>query len=85
MATVYILESLRHGKRYVGVTERAVDLRIHEHNTGVTPWTRQNSPFRLLHAETYNSIYLAKRRELFLKSGKGRQVLKNLEQNGWNR
>ncbi len=78
MVTVYVLESLRHGKRYVGLTERDVETRIKEHNAGVTPWTRENGPFRLVHTERYISINLARKRERLLKSGKGRRVLNNI-------
>ena len=81
MATIYILESLRHHRRYVGMTNRDVDIRVQEHNAGITPWTRQNGPFRLIHTEVYNSIDLACRRERFLKSGKGRRVVQNILKN----
>lgn len=78
MAMVYVLESLRHGKRYVGVTDRDVEIRVKEHNAGVTSWTRENGPFKLIRTEEYDSMDLALRREKFLKSGKGRKVLENI-------
>ena len=78
MVTVYVLESLRHKKRCTGVTERDVTVRLNEHNAGVTPWTRENGPFKLVHTEVYDSLDFARRRERFLKTGKGRRVLQNL-------
>ena len=78
MATVYILESLQNRKRYVGSTDRDVEVRLKEHNAGVTAWTRQNGPFKLIHTENFESVDLARRREQFLKSGKGRRVVQNI-------
>jgi putative endonuclease len=78
MTIVYVLRSIRHGRRYVGLTERAVETRLKEHNSGVTPWTRENGPFELVYSEVYGDHELAKRRERFFKSGKGRRVLENL-------
>jgi putative endonuclease len=78
MTTVYVLKSIRHGKRYVGLTEREVETRINEHNSGVTPWTRENGPFELVYSEIYENHDFARRRERYFKSGKGRRALDNL-------
>ena len=72
---VYVLRSLKNNKRYVGYTGKDPLQRLTEHNNGNTQWTRQNGPFALLHTEQFGNATEARKRELFLKSGKGRQVL----------
>jgi putative endonuclease len=71
---VYVLESLRNGKRYVGSTSKAPEIRLREHNSGSNRWTRQNRPFKLVHYEECLSRADASRRERFLKSGVGRRI-----------
>jgi putative endonuclease len=78
MRSVYVLRSLRNGKRYVGCTGQAVTIRLRQHNSGRSRWTSQNGPFELLHVETFAEKGEAMRREKFLKSGAGRQELKVL-------
>ncbi len=71
---VYVLESLRNGKRYVGSTAKAPEIRLREHNGGSNRWTRQNGPFKLVYYEECESKVEASRRERFLKSGAGRKI-----------
>jgi putative endonuclease len=72
---VYVLRSLKNGKRYVGYSSKPPSAKLEEHNGGATRWTRQNRPFMLLHHEIFDDAKTARRREIFLKSGKGRQWL----------
>ena len=73
MFYVYVLRSLRNGKRYVGVTRKGVEERLRQHRSGSSQWTRQNSPFVLLHVEDLVDLTQARRRERFMKSGQGRK------------
>jgi putative endonuclease len=75
MFYVYVLRSLRNNKRYVGYTASPPSAKLAEHNGGATRWTRQNRPFVLLHIEEFGDSTAARKRELFLRSGKGRQLL----------
>ena len=75
MVYVYVLRSLKNNKRYVGYSSKAPIEKLAEHNGRATQWTRQNGPFILLHAEEFTETLAARKRELFLKSGKGRQWL----------
>ena len=75
MYIVYVLRSVKNEKRYVGYTSKTVDERFHEHLSGTNQWTRQNGPFVLIHAESYDNKQTATKRERFLKSGQGRQWL----------
>ena len=77
MFSVYVLKSLRNGKRYVGSTSKEPELRLKEHNSGSNSWTRQNGPFKILKTEVYKYRFEAIKRERFLKSGAGRAQLDN--------
>ena len=71
---VYILRSLRNGKRYVGITNN-LQRRMHEHRSGVTKAGQILGEFELLHTELFDDYSAAREREKFLKSGQGRQWL----------
>lgn len=75
MFTVYVLKSLKNGKRYVGYTGKTALERLREHNSGSTPFTKHNGPYILVYAEQITMKSEAIRREHFLKSGKGRELL----------
>ena len=75
MYCVYVLCSLKNGKRYIGVTSRSVEIRLQQHNSGTDDWTRRNGPFALIYTEAFDTKQAAQRRERFLKSGHGRQFL----------
>ena len=72
---VYVLRSLKHGKRYVGYTGKSLQERLQRHTGGATPWTQANGPFELIHQEQYSEKVEAMRRERYLKSGIGREWL----------
>ena len=71
---VYVLFSLRDHKIYTGFT---TDLRkrVEQHNNGINNSTRCRRPLVLIYYEAYLEKVDAKTRELFLKSGRGREVL----------
>ncbi len=77
MFTVYVIESLKNRKRYVGFTSSSANQRLTEHNRGCNKWARENRPFRLIHEEFFDNEKDARRRERFLKSGQGRKFLNN--------
>lgn len=78
MFSVYVLKSLKNGKRYVGYTHKEVDLRLKEHNNGSNKWTKGNRPFRFLYSEKFSNKKDAIEREKFLKSGQGRKFLDSM-------
>ena len=74
--TVYVLRSLRNGRRYTGFTSRAVEDRLAEHNRGYPPgWSSRNGPFTVEYTEVWDAEPEARAREHFLKSGQGREWL----------
>jgi len=78
MPIVYVLVSLKNGKRYVGYTAQALSNRLKQHNEGAMPWARQNKPFQMVHCEEYPDESFSRKRERFLKSGHGRAFLNRL-------
>ncbi len=71
----YVLLSERDGRFYVGSTS---DLRgrLQEHNAGRVRSTSYRRPLRLIYYEASLSIEDARRRERYLKSGRGGRYLK---------
>jgi putative endonuclease len=75
---VYILQSKTTPSWiYVGYTEN-LKKRFSEHNQGDTPSTKKYRPFRLIHYEAYANKKDAKRRELYLKTTKGKTTVKTM-------
>lgn len=77
MYYVYVLKSLRNGRFYTGSTDN-VDRRLKEHNSGKSKYTRSTKPFELVYKEEFETRSEAFRKELFYKTGKGRDLLKDL-------
>lgn len=76
MYHVYVLQSEKNTKKYIGYTAKTVEERLIEHNNGTNQFTRQNSPFKLLYSEDCEDKAFALKRERFLKSGHGRSFLR---------
>jgi putative endonuclease len=77
MYSIYVLKSLRDRKHYTGYSSD-INRQLLEHNSGKTESTRRRRPFELIYSEQYQSEDEARKRERFLKSGKGREELKKL-------
>lgn len=75
MSYVYVLKSLRNGKRYIGSTDLLPEERLKEHNYGANKFTKRNGPFELIYQEKCDNKTEARKRENFLKSGVGRKYL----------
>ncbi|MFC1703720.1 GIY-YIG nuclease family protein [Candidatus Omnitrophota bacterium] len=74
---VYILESKKCNRLYIGFTED-VATRLKQHNRGENRSTKAYRPWKLVRVEEYKDRALAFKREKFFKTGKGRNVIKNL-------
>ena len=72
----YALQSDKDGGLYVGMTSD-VGKRVKEHNSGYSQSTRSRVPFTLIYFEECGSRSEARERERYLKSGKGRDLLKS--------
>ena len=78
MYYVYVLKSLKNGKRYVGSTRLIPEERLKRHNWGSNKFTKANRPFVIIYREEFSNMTLARKRENFLKSGMGRRFLDGL-------
>ncbi len=74
MYFVYILQSLKDRKTYVGYT-RDLTARFNKHNSGQVIATKYRRPLKLLFSEEFKTKQGAKRKELWWKSGAGRRKL----------
>lgn len=75
MYYVYILLSEKDGQLYVGYSPN-LKARVEKHNKGYVRATKYRRPLKLIYYEGFISRLDAKRREQFLKGGKGRAELK---------
>jgi len=71
---VYVLESFKDDKRYIGYTNN-LKRRIEEHKKGLSFATKFRLPFRLIYFEGCLNEEDAKRREHYLKGTQGRRFL----------
>jgi RimJ/RimL family protein N-acetyltransferase/predicted GIY-YIG superfamily endonuclease len=74
----YVLISEVTSKRYVGSCEN-LDDRLYRHNTGQSKATKHGAPWRLVHFEEFSERSEAVQRELFFKTGRGREELDRLD------
>jgi len=77
MYFVYIMESLKDGKYYIGTTND-VERRLKEHNSGLSRSTSSRRPLKLVHTEIFEDIKKAYARERFLKSKKNKHIIKKI-------
>ena len=68
---VYILQSDKDGKHYIGCTSNLKD-RLRRHNRGLVKATEHRTPFRLMYSEAFETREQAFARERFFKSWAGR-------------
>ena len=71
----YVLLSADGTYRYKGSTHDLVE-RVMQHKTGKVSRTKNRRPLRLLHFEYFENYTDARKRELYFKSGAGREWLK---------
>jgi len=77
--SVYVLKSETTGKRYIGMTSKDPKDRLEDHNIKKSNKSTKNvGPYTLIYFESGYCKTCALKRELFLKSGKGRFFLDNL-------
>ena len=74
MVTVYIIESIQNGTRYVGITNN-LGRRLRDHRSGKTKGGQLLGTFELLYKEEYSDYPTAREREKYLKTGAGRRWL----------
>ncbi|KAB2922285.1 MAG: GIY-YIG nuclease family protein [Bacteroidetes bacterium] len=80
MFWVYVLKSDAHYRFYVGLTED-VARRLAEHNSGRTKSTKAYRPWSIVFSESFITRTEARKREKKLKSGSGKEYIKEF----WSR
>ena len=81
---IYILHNHLKNFIYIGYSED-LKQRIVTHNKGENLSTKAYLPLELIHYEAYKNIKDAKRRELYLKSNKGRTTLMTMLKEYFNK
>ena len=79
MFYIYVLQSTKTGRRYVGSCDN-LDERIRRHNLGHSKATRHGIPWTLMHSESFSSRAEATRKERFYKTGRGRDEPNRLDE-----
>ena len=77
MYFVYAIKSEKDGRIYVGMCSNT-EVRLKEHNVGKTKSTKGFTPWRLIYKEEAINRAEARKREIYLKSGIGKEFLKSL-------
>ena len=78
---VYILQSEKNKRYYVGVTNN-VERRIGEHNLGKVKSTAPYKPWSLKRKEEYPDINTAYKRERFIKAKHSRRIIETIIMSG---
>lgn len=77
MHYTYVLRSLKNGRLYYGSTSD-LKRRLTEHNSKIGGrYSKKNAPFKLIYYEAYKDKRDASRGKKFIKSGYGREVIKD--------
>ena len=78
MYFTYAISSLVKNYTYVGISDNP-ERRIEQHNRGYNRTTKPYIPFKILLIEEYPTRDEARKREKNLKSGFGKEYLKNIK------
>ncbi len=78
MFTVYALYSEKFDKIYIGFTSNLQKRLISHNELGTKGWTIRYRPWKVIHTETFESKIEAMNREKYLKTGVGREFIRNL-------
>lgn len=81
MNCVYILQSIKSGKYYIGSTND-IERRIAEHNSGKTKSLRYLRPLKVVFNKTYPNISDARKIEWRLKQFKNKDILERIIKDG---
>ncbi len=75
MFYTYVLQSIKNSRLYTGSTEDLKN-RLKDHNNGRVISTKPHLPWRLVYYEAHLTKILARKAEIFYKTGQGRRQLK---------
>ena len=78
MITLYVIQNINNNFRYVGITND-LKRRLIQHNSGKNKSTYTYKPFHLVYTEQSPNYKEARLREVYLKSGSGKNFLNTLK------
>ncbi len=78
MYFVYAIKSVNRNYIYAGLTND-IERRVAEHNAGKNKTTKPYRPFKLIYSESFSTRVEARKKEKYLKSGIGKEYLKNIK------
>ena len=78
MYTVYVLFSKKFNKIYIGYTSNLKQRLLSHNELAKKGWTINYRPWKLVHSEEFAEKKLAMKREIELKSHKGRDFIRKL-------
>lgn len=81
MSYVYILESEKNHKYYIG-SSKDYKRRLKQHNSGNSLFTKNNRPFKLVLYQQYENMTLAREIEYKLKKIKSRKIIDKIIKDG---
>lgn len=81
MYILYAIKSQKDGRIYVGMT-KDLPRRLNEHNAGRVTSTKGFTPWKVIYTELSENRVTARQREKKLKSGYGKEFLKQLNIRG---
>lgn len=81
MAFVYILQSQKNYRYYIGSTDN-LQRRLEEHNNGKSKYTKLTKPFALVFSQEFPTISEAIRREYKLKKYKSKVIIEKIIEDG---
>ena len=73
MYYIYVIKSLKDSRLYKGITNN-LQRRLKGHNDGKQKSTKSFKPWKLVYYEKYEKREEARKREIYLKSGSGREL-----------
>ena len=79
MYTVYVIQSQKDGRLYVGMTAD-LETRIKYHNQGRVFSTKRFIPWKLVYTEKVDNRLNARKKEKYFKSGCGKEFIKKVIQ-----
>ena len=82
MAYIYILQSKRNGKYYIGSTAGTIESRVKKHQEGGVLFTRRNLPVELALAQQCPNMKVAREIEKKLKGLKRRDYIEKIVSEG---
>jgi len=77
MFYVYAIKSTTHNRIYVGMSED-IERRLGEHNLGKSKFTSFYRPWVFFYSESFETRLEARKREIQLKSGSGKEFLREI-------